>query len=259
MKSTDFNRKITSKKLNESLSKSYGSKLNLERYTYEQLEDFRNKIRTDLFQTQSSSGFNETLANEAYQRNKLVLDVINTHLGERFEDQAVQMSESIDTKQAGVVQASIDMQNKIKNMLEDVGSMMTKTIVALSDDIKETLGPDVAESYVSVVRPALEAAMEHLQMTRSALESGVGILTGEEMAAPIGQEPVEPEMDAMNAGAPGEELAGNDIEAEPTDDFGASDAAAGGPEVAGRMKRESKTYRKPSITEGNNLMYKLAR
>jgi hypothetical protein len=258
MKSTDFNKPITSKKLNESLSKSYGSKLNLERYTYEQLENFRNKIRTDLFQAQSTSGFNETLANETYQRNKLVLDVINTHLSERFEDQAVQVSESIDSKQAGVVQAAIDMQNKIKNMLEDMGAMMTKTMVALADDIKETIGADAAEQFGAVVTPALEAAMQHLQGTRTAVESGVGILTGEGAPAVIGQEPVEPEMDAMNPEAAPE--FGNDIDAEaPVDDFGASDAEAGGPEVAGRAKRESVMFRRPSITEGNNLMFKLAR
>lgn len=257
MKSTDFNKPITSKRLNESLSKSYGSKLNLERYTYEQLEDFRNKIRTDLFQTQSKSGFNENLANEAYNRNKLVLDIINTHLSERFEENAVQMNEAIDTKQAGVVQASIDMQNKIKNMLEDIGSMMTKTIVALSDDIKETLGPDIAESYASVVTPALEAAMEHLQTTRTALENGVAVLTGQEVLAPIGQEPEADMAGDMGAeaGLEGETDFANDIDAEvPTDDFGASDA-----EGAGRMKRESLSVRKPSITEANSLMYKLSR
>lgn len=260
MKSTDFNKPITSKKLNESLSKSYGSKLNLDRYTYEQLEDFRNKIRTELFQTQSTSGFNETLANETYQRNKLVLDVINTHLSERFEEQAVQIEESIDTQTAGVVQAAIDMQNKIKNMLEDVGSMMTKSMVALADDIKDTIGPDAAEQFGALVTPALEAAMQHLQGTRAAVEQGVAILTGEGGPAMVGTEPA-PEVDGMNAEMPAPEF-GNDIEADvgvAPDDFGASDAEAGGPEVAGRAKRESVYFRKPSITEANNLMFKLSR
>lgn len=261
MKSTDFNKPITSKSLNESLSKSYGSKLNLERYTNEQLENFRNKIRTELFQTQSKSGFNETLANEDYNRNKLVLDIINTHLSERFEDTPVQIGESIDTKQAGVIQASIDMQNKIKNMLEDIGSMMTKTMVALADDIKETIGADQAEQFGAVVTPALEAAMQHLQGTRTAVEQGVAILTGEGVE-PIGAP--DPELDALNAQPPMDDmdadLAGNDIEAGmPADNFSTSDAEAGGPEVAGRMKRESRTFRKPSITEANNLMFKLAR
>jgi hypothetical protein len=254
MKTTDFNRVITSKMLNEHLSKNFGAKINLQKYTNEQLEDFRNKIRTKLSQFESSGRFNETIENETYQRDKLILATINRFLEEREEQQ---LSENVDPKQAGVVQAAIDMQNKVKNMLEDMGAMMTKTMVALSDDIKDTMGAETAEQFSSVVTPALEAAMQYLQGTRATIEQGVGLLTGETAPTTIGAEPTD-------AGE-----FGNDIEAdatamdvpaeEPTDDFAAADAAAGGPEVAGREKRESITFRKPSITEGNKLMYKLAK
>jgi hypothetical protein len=248
MKTTDFNRKITSKVLNENLSKMYGAKLNLDRYTREQLEDFRNKIRTNVHQVENGGRFNETIENPDYQRNKLILDVLNTHLDER------KLAEAVDPKQAGVVQAAIDMQNKIKNMLEDMGAMMTKTMVALSDDIKDTMGASTAEQFSAVVKPALEAAMEYLQSTRSSVEQGVGILTGQAPET-IGADPSAD----MAAPAAGTEF-DNDIEAEPaTDEFAASDAEAGGPEVAGREKRESISFRKPSIMEGNKLMYKLAK
>lgn len=251
MKTTDFDIKVTSKLLNENLAKTYGSKVNLEKYTMEQLEDFRNKIRTKLSQIESNSRFNETLQNETFQRDKLILDVINQHIIERHEESS--LSEAVDPKQAGVVQAAIDMQNKIKNMLEDMGSMMTKTMVALADDIKDTIGAQAAEEFGAIVTPALEAAMQHLQGTRAAVENGVGVLTGQAPATTIGAEPA-PEMDA-EAGAEFD----NDIEAEPTDDFAAADAAAGGPEVAGRERRESVQFRKPSITEANNLMFKLSK
>ena len=251
MKTTDFDKKVTSKLLNENLAKSYGAKVNLEKYTMEQLEDFRNKIRTKLSQVESNSRFNETLQNETFQRDRLILDVINQHIIERHEE--FSLNENVDPKQAGVVQAAIDMQNKIKNMLEDVGAMMTKTMVALGDDIKDNIGADAAEQFGALVTPALEAAMQHLQGTRAAVEGGVGILTGQAPATTIGAEPeaempMEPEAEFDN-----------DIEAEPTDDFAAADAAAGGPEVAGREKRESVQFRRPSITEANNLMFKLAK
>ena len=254
MKTTDFNRPITSKMLNESLARNYGSKVNLEKYTMEQLEDFRNKIRTKLSQVESA-GFNETVENANYKRDSLILDVINKHLEERTMES---LAEGVDPKQAGVVQAAIDMQNKVKNMLEDLGSMMTKTMVALSDDIKDNMGADAAVQFTSVVTPALEQAMEFLQGTREALEQGVGVLTGEQVPSTIGQEP-EAGMDDMGA-EPAE--FGNDLEAEADfgdDEFGASDAAAGGPEVAGREKRESINFRKPTLSESNRLMYKLSK
>lgn len=257
MKTTDFNRPVTAKFLSESFTKRYGSKINLEKYTIEQLEDFRNKIRTKLSQLESTSRFNETIESTNYNRDRMILDVINQHLEERHAS----IAEAVDPKQAGVVQAAIDMQNKIKNMLEDIGSMMTKTMVALADDIKDTIGDAEAEEFGAVVTPALQAAMDHLQGTRTAVESGVSILTGMGGAETIGAEP-EADMGAdMGAELPGEEGAdfANDLEAEPTDDFAAADAAAGGADVAGREKRESREFRKPSITEGNSIMYKLAR
>jgi len=249
MKTTDFNKKVTSKMLNEHLEKSYGSKINLEKYTIEELEDFRNKIRTKISQVEQESKFNETIENDKYQRDKIILATINRFLEEKEE---AQLSENVDPKQAGVVQAAIDMQNKIKNMLEDLGSMMTKTMVALNDDIKDTMGSEVAEQFGATVQPALESAMNYLQGTRASIEQGVGFLTGESSPEMIGAEPADQDFD-------------NDIEAEPAeeipsdDEFAAADASAGGPEVAGREKRESIIFRKPTITEGDNLMYKLSK
>lgn len=255
MKTTDFNRPITSKMLNESLARQFGSKVNLEKYTMEQLEDFRNKIRTKLSQQQTTGGFNETVESSNYKRDTLILDVLNKHLEERA---SANLAEGVDPKQAGVVQAAVDMQNKVKNMLEDLGSMMTKSMVALSDDIKDNMGADSAMQFSQIVTPALEQAMEFLQGTREALEQGVGVLTGEQVPATIGQEP-EVGMDDMGAESPEFD---NDLEAEPEfggDEFDASDAAAGGPEVAGREKRESINFRKPTLAESNRLMYKLAK
>lgn len=256
MKTTDFNRPITSKMLNESLARQFGSKVNLEKYTMEQLEDFRNKIRTKLSQQQTTGSFNETVESSNYKRDTLILDVLNKHLEERS---IANLAEGVDPKQAGVVQAAVDMQNKVKNMLEDLGSMMTKSMVALSDDIKDNMGADAAVQFSQIVTPALEQAMEFLQGTREAIEQGVGILTGETVPSTIGQEPgMDAGMDDMEA-EPAPEF-DNDLDAEAgMDEFGASDAAAGGPEVAGREKRESINFRKPTLSESNRLMYKLAK
>jgi len=255
MKTKDFNKKITTDKLNENFSKIYGSKVNLQKYTNEQLEDFRNKIRTKISQIESQSKFNETLRDDQYQRDKMILDILNSHLKERSDiQQEVSVNENVDPKQAGVVQAAIDMQNKVRNMLEDIGSMMTKTMVALSDDSKDTMGSDIAEQFSAVVRPALESAMNNLQDTKKSIEQGVGVLTGEGGPEMIGQ---EPEMDDTEMATDFD----NDIEAgESPDEFAASDAEAGGSEVAGRELRESKIkIRKPTISESNSIMFKLAR
>jgi hypothetical protein len=134
---------------------------------------------------------------------------------------------------------------------------MTKTMVALSDDIKDTMGAEVAEQFGATVQPALESAMNYLQGTRASIEQGVGFLTGDVTPGTIGAEPAADQQfdNDIEADAAAEVPA----EAPAEDEFAAADAAAGGPEVAGREKRESITFRKPTITEGNKLMYKLAK
>ena len=78
----------------------------------------------------------------------------------------------------------------------------------------------------------------------------------------------EPGMDAgmggMDAGMePGMDTAGPDaMNPAPAggDEFGASDAAAGGPETAGRAMRESKEQRRArKLAEAHSLMAKLAK
>lgn len=75
----------TSKKINESIEKTFGKRLNLETFDLSQLEDARNKLRTQLSQIRSTSGFNENLENETYHRAQWMLDAINAEISEREE------------------------------------------------------------------------------------------------------------------------------------------------------------------------------
>lgn len=82
MKTTEFNSTITSAKLNESMFKKFGIKVNLDKYTREELENYRNLIRTEVDQTESTAGFNDLLANEDYQKDKHMLNLLNTKIKE---------------------------------------------------------------------------------------------------------------------------------------------------------------------------------
>jgi hypothetical protein len=252
MKTNDLNPIINTKRLLEHFSKQFGARLNLEKYTREQLENYRNVLRTSVNQFENTSKFNESLNSEKYQKDKAILDILNAHLAEGLVTEADQVKQS-----AAVIQAAVDMNNKIKNMMEDVGIMIAKTMVALDDDIKETMGAEISGQFQQAVNPALAQAMAVLKSTKEICEQGVGILTGQQPPSTIGAEPgleaTAPEAtpaspDAMNAPAPEEE-----------DDFAASDAEAGGPELAGRAKRESRIFRRPSLIESSDIMITLAR
>jgi len=103
MRTTDlftFNR--SAKRLNESLAKTFGRKLNLETFTIEQLEDARNKLRTQIYTARSSSSFNETVENDALSKAQFMHDAIVAELAERDEpivDNTVQEGADFDEQE----------------------------------------------------------------------------------------------------------------------------------------------------------------
>lgn len=82
MKTTDFRKTITSSQLKENLNKQFGVNVTFEKYSREQLEDMRNKLRTRIFQHEGSTGINELLTNETYQKDKAMLALLNTRIKE---------------------------------------------------------------------------------------------------------------------------------------------------------------------------------
>ena len=91
MNISEFAKPVTAKTLNESLAKRFGSRLKLENFTLEQLQDVRNKLRTQLFNVETNESF-DSVQNDTYQRSKLMLDVLNAELSERgdVDDESIE-------------------------------------------------------------------------------------------------------------------------------------------------------------------------
>jgi hypothetical protein len=81
----ELNKPINSKTLNETLAKKFGTKINVEQFTLEQLQDARNKIRTKLSDIETNESFAGLPQNEIYSKNKLFLDVLNAAISERAD------------------------------------------------------------------------------------------------------------------------------------------------------------------------------
>ena len=243
----EFSRPVQAEKLNESLAKQFGQRINLDEFTLEQLHTARNKLRTSLSQVETNESFS-SVQKPAYQKSKLFLDVLNAEINERELVQDANLEESVisegEEDKAELVMASKDMVDRVTGWMEDTAEMQTESMLELADAIRDEMGSEASEAFVNTVKPALEAMYTTMESTRISLTSGVGQLTGEG----------EP-MDTMG----GDDL-GMDADMEPTtdmdmaggddadmdmdmdsgdDDFGADAAATGGEEEAGRAKRES--------------------
>ena len=236
MQISEFTRPVTSSTLNESLAKMYGEKLNLDKFTNEQLEDFRNRLRTKLSQVETTESFDAVLK-DAHHKEKLFLDIVNSAIEERHaENNGSTISEGAEDS-AEIVMAGKDMVDKVTGWMEDTAEMQTESMLELADAIRDEMGSEQSEQFTNTVKPALEAMYAAMESTRQALTSGVGILTGE------------------GGGMDADMMGGDELDMEPTvdgdmdmdtdlggiegDDFDADASAAGGDMDMGREKRES--------------------
>ena len=86
MRTTDlFNFNRSSKRLNESLHKTFGTRINFETFDTPKLEDARNKLRTQIHTARTASGFNETVENETLTKAQFMHDAIVAELMDRQE------------------------------------------------------------------------------------------------------------------------------------------------------------------------------
>ena len=246
----EFSKPVTAKSLNESLAKRFGAKINVDKFTTEQLLDARNKMRTKVFNVETTESF-DSVQNEQYAKDKLFLDVLNAAIGERDDhiidaiDEAVQTVVEGEEDKAELVMAAKDMVDRVTGWMEDTAEMQTESMLELADAIRDEMGSEAAESFTNTIKPALEAMYGVMETTRGTLTQGVGMLTGEtEPMDTMGADDMDMDMEPTDD----MDMAGDEMDMD--DDFGADAAAAGGEEEAGREKRESATPKGKRIKEG---------
>jgi hypothetical protein len=136
------------------------------------------------------------------------------------------------------ITAASDMVNDFTSWMQRVGNYQTKSMIELADNIRANFDMQTAETFKQSVGEALGGALEALTQARETINNAVAVLAGEAPAEePMGMDSGM-DMDVGDEGMPAP-AEGDDLNLGGDDEFSASDAAAGGPETTGRMKRES--------------------
>ena len=287
MKSLDLTKPITTESLLKEFESRFNMTMDLSQFNEEELQDYANHVRTKIHEITQNTHFGQELKNDGYQKNQMMLDIINQAISERKlaeyggsmsndpmtkgattaisaktkldkgqtldQDEKKVVSKLIQKEgveeQSELILAAKDMMDKVTSFLEDLASMKTEGMLELADRIRDEMGAEKSDAFLQKIQPAIEQAEATLTTTRQELDNGVRILTGEEVASdPMGADDT---MDMDNTDADLDDLGTDDLE---SDEFGASDAEAGGTEPEGREQRESKEVFEAS----NRLFSKLA-
>lgn len=96
MQIKDLSKPMTSYLLNETLSKNFGYKIQLENFTDVQLEDARNKLRTKISQFEMNESYDSVAESPEYQKTRMFLDVINQEIFERENSEETDVEDEED-------------------------------------------------------------------------------------------------------------------------------------------------------------------
>ena len=274
MQSFELTQPISSAILLKQFESRFGQTMNLEGLDKTQLEDLANGVRTKIHTITDNLHFGKELKDNEYQKSQMMLDILNQAISEygggmagsiigkaqgeikdklskgqavspadRKAAASAMKTEGVE-EQSELILAAKDMMDKVTGYLEDLASMKTEGMLELADRIRDEMGADKADAFLQKIQPAIEQAESTLTQTRQDLDQGVRILTGEETATDtIGADTMNTDADLDSLESPEED-----------DEFGATDAEAGGTEPEGREQRESKEV----FEQSNRIYAKLA-
>jgi hypothetical protein len=101
MKTNDFQPALTSSQLQENIFRQFGTRIALEKYDRERLENVRNLLRTKVDQTEKKAGVNDLLTNETYQKDKAMLQLLNTRIKEMLGEDIKTLRDKLDAINEG--------------------------------------------------------------------------------------------------------------------------------------------------------------
>tara|TARA_E500000318_G_scaffold111804_2_gene131848 strand:- start:943 stop:1791 length:849 start_codon:yes stop_codon:yes gene_type:complete len=280
MQSFELTQPVSSAILLKQFESRFGQTMNLQGLDKAQLEDLANSVRTKIHTITDNLHFGKELKDNEYQKSQMMLDILNQAINEyggmNMDPQAKAAAQGMSAQkklekgqaltpderktvakvlpkeevqegveeQSELILAAKDMMDKVTGYLEDLASMKTEGMLELADRIRDEMGADKADAFLQKIQPAIEQAESTLTQTRQDLDQGVRILTGEETATDtIGADTMNTDADLDSLESPEED-----------DEFGATDAEAGGTEPEGREQRESKEV----FEQSNRIYAKLA-
>lgn len=187
MQITEFSKPITSSKLNESLAQKFGYKLNLERFTLEQLHDARNKLRTEQHQFETNESYDAVLENNTYQKNKMFLDVINQEIAEREmngETTVEETTEKMSKKAKSLKEYNQAMDSlkkaSVRYCIPDTWIKEARNRIALEEDTEEDLVNELIVRY-DIDEETATSILENTLITEGEEEKAELIMASKDM------------------------------------------------------------------------------
>jgi hypothetical protein len=234
MKLSNMIRKPSLEKMNKVTESRFGFKIDYNAITLPKAQAMRSKIYETVSTIRKSSAIHTAEKNPQYLEMLIVYEGLSRWIDAYKDQQTRRKLKEGELGTAEAILAAKDMVDTCQDFIEKVGKMQNEQLPALIDSVRDQIGQAQADTFKNTVGMALTTLSQQLGQAREALDGAARGLTGEpqvDMAMP-GADAGMPPAPGMDDGSMDD--LGADMAA---DDFGAADAAAGGPEDLGRERR----------------------
>lgn len=233
MRLTEMSNAKSTKKINKIMESRFGFAIDFDQLTFKKAYALAQGLTEGLESIKRTHGAHTAEKNSKYMEMFMVRESLHRWMVEN-EQQLITESEMAKSE---AILAAKDMVDSIQDMLEKIGKMQNEQLPALLDTIRDQIGTDKAEGFKATVAPLLEELATTLQRGRESADLAARDLAGEAVAQPMDM--ADPAMDPGAADLDAPDLGPeSDFDAEePGDEFGATDAAAGGEAELGRERR----------------------
>lgn len=222
---------ITSaKKINKVMESRFGFALDFNKMTVDKAERLSETITANLNKIRHSVALHTAERNPRYMELLTVRESLSAWLQETRR----QLTEG-EVGNAEVLLAAKDMVDSVQDTIEKVGKMQNEQLPQLLDSIRDQIGSEQADAFKNAVGATLDQLMQNLQAAREGVDSGVRVLSGEQVDNPMAMPGDDMAAPADSLGA--EPASMSDLDQEESDGFAATDAAVGGTETLGRELR----------------------
>lgn len=228
MNISEINPINTSNKMNNLMQSRFGFTIDYSRLSYAKAQQLSALVNENINRIRRSYGVHTAERNPKYMELLMMRESLGRWMNENQNLMESEMGKS------EAILAAKDMVDSIQDMVEKVSKMQVEQLPALIDTIRDQIGMTEADAFKNAMSGLLTSISQELATARETADTSARQLAGEDMGgAGLGMAPT-----ADTLGAP--DLAAPDL-SEPsdfdTDEFGATDAAAGGAEPVGRAKR----------------------
>lgn len=232
----DISPKATAQKMNRIMESRFGFAIDYNNLSLGKAQTLNRSLTENINRIRKSYGVHTAEKNPKYMELLMVREALGKWIAERSQLTEGEMGKS------EAILAAKDMVDSIQDMLEKVSKMQVEQMPALIDTIRDQIGNDQADNFKNSVGQLLSSMVEQLTQAREQADGAARSLAGEGPAAgstgmsmPAAGAPAGGDL-----GAAGGDLGGGtsaELDQLAGDSFGATDAAAGGPEAMGRETR----------------------